>query len=437
MAEPFKSHIESLIPKEKKLLLGCSGGVDSVVLGHLLHSLGYSFGLAHCNFGLRGTESDEDEAFVGSLANSLEVPIHAQRFETRTYSEENNLSIQMAARALRYAWFEELRLEHAYDQILTAHHADDDLETFFINLSRGTGIRGLTGIPQQTETILRPLLPFGRDVILKYAQQMEFYWREDSSNARTDYVRNKFRHEVIPAYKAAVEQPLKTLAKTQNHLRDSAQLIEDYMALVVNLVVTEFVDGYSIDIPKLINLPNPKSLLYELLRTFGFTAWDDIGDLLTAQSGKQVMSTTHRVVKDRDLLLISTLPEPEKPTSYPIRGAQTQLTTPIRLVLETADRYEITNAFTIFVDADKLTFPLELRKWKEGDSFQPFGMEGKKKLSKFFKDEKLSLIAKQKVWVLCNEQEIVWVVGMRMDDRYKVSKDTQHIIRIAYTPENP
>jgi tRNA(Ile)-lysidine synthase len=436
MLDLFTEHIEQWLPKEKKLLLGCSGGLDSVVLAHLLFELGYSFALAHCNFSLRGTESDEDEAFVDDLAKKFEVPFYAERFDTQLYAESHDLSIQMAARALRYTWFEEVRRDFKYDLILTAHHADDDLETFLINLSRGTGLRGLAGIPQATETLARPLLPFSRNEILKYATDSELYWREDSSNAKTDYLRNKLRHEVIPPYKEAVNNAMQTFAKSQENLKGSLHLIEDYMALVYKLVVTEFTDGYSINIPKLLDLPNSKTLLYELLYTFGFTAWSDIGDLLTAQSGKKVTSGTHMIVKDRDQLLVSVLPENVPDRIYEIQEGTLELQLPIQLNFDSAERFEITNANTVFVDADKLAFPLTLRKWQTGDSFRPFGMEGKKKLSKFFKDEKLSLIAKQKVWVLCSGNEVVWVVGMRLDDRFKVEKNTRTILRIEYTPKN-
>ncbi len=436
MFERFKEHIEQKLPKEKKLLLGCSGGLDSVVLAHILFELGYNFALVHCNFSLRGNESDEDEAFVDELAGSYEVPFYAERFDTEAYAENHDLSIQMAARALRYSWFEELRTDFKYDYILTAHHADDNLETFFINLSRGTGLRGLTGIPEATETIIRPLLPFSREEILSYAKKRELYWREDSSNLKTDYLRNKIRLEVIPPYKEASNNALQTFDSTQQNLKESSNLIDDYMSLVFNLVVTEFTDGYSINIPKLKDLPNSKTLLYELLYTFGFTAWEDITGLLTAQSGKQVLSKTHRVVKDRELLLVSALPDEEEDQSYEIQNDITEIQEPIHLAFEQADWYEITNAHTVFVDADRLTYPLELRKWKAGDSFRPFGMQGKKKLSKFFKDEKLSLVAKEKVWVLRSNDDIVWVVGHRLDDRFKVEKQTENILRITFIPNN-
>lgn len=407
-----------------------------MVLAHLLAQLGYTFALAHCNFSLRGSESNEDEAFVDDLAKTFDVPFYAERFDTKSYADAHDFSIQMAARALRYTWFEELRTDFKYDLILTAHHADDDLETFFINLSRGTGLRGLAGIPDTTETIARPLLPFSRDEILKFATEKKLYWREDSSNAQSNYLRNMLRHEVIPPYKSAAKNALQTFAKTQRNLQGSLNLIEDYMALVYNLVVTEFNDGYSINIPKLMDLPNSKTLLYELLYSFGFTAWSDIGDLLTAQSGKKVISKTHMIVKDRDQLLVSALPDDLPSRTYEIHEGILEIEVPIHLNFATAERFEITNANTVFVDAEKLSFPLVLRKWKEGDSFRPFGMKGKKKLSKYFKDEKLSLIAKQKVWVLCSDDEIVWVVGMRLDDQFKVEKDTQKILRIAYTPMN-
>ncbi|MDC8004767.1 tRNA lysidine(34) synthetase TilS [Aureisphaera galaxeae] len=422
------------IAKGKKILVACSGGVDSMVLVHLLFQSGYSIALAHCNFGLRGDESDEDETFVRRSAEDLGLPFHTKRFETDTFAKEHKVSIQMAARELRYQWFEELLGREGYDYLATGHHADDDMETFFINLSRRTGLRGLRGIPKQNENTIRPLLAFSREEILTYAKENDLYWREDSSNADTKYLRNQIRHTLIPAYKDLGEKAQKGFQSTQNYLDQSSKLIDDYIQLVQKLVVEETAEGIIINIPKLQDLPNTDALLFELLHPYGFTDFDTLRDLLEAQTGKQVLSSSHRILKNREHLLLTVL-EIEGPEGrYEIEAATTSMEAPISLAFSQAERFEITNGHTVFVDTETLTYPLLLRKWEEGDSFYPFGMQGKKKLSKFFKDEKLSLVAKENCWLLCSGDQIVWVVGYRMDDRFKVTKQTKKIVRIDYTP---
>ena len=438
MLEPLRIHIEENLPmlQDAKLIVACSGGLDSVVLTILLKQLGCNIALAHCNFSLRGEESDGDAEFVKTLAETLEVPHNFKQFDTEAYAIAQKESTQMAARNLRYAWFEDLLKEIQFDFILTAHHADDALETFLINLSRGTGLRGLTGIPIKNGFVIRPLLPFSRAEILAYAKKEGLYWREDSSNSKDDYLRNSFRNHVIPPFKEATTNTLANFQKTQGHLADSEALIEDYMVLVQSLVMTKNEEVLEIDIQKLQELPNTDALLYELLQPYGFSAWSDIIDLLQGQSGKQVYSATHRLLKDRGVLLLTLRAADLVASSFFISEETKTIKTPISLRFRTVKRFEITNAHTVFVPAEELQYPLELRKWREGDVFQPFGMEGKKKLSKFFKDEKLSLIAKENSWVLCSEDQIVWVVGLRLDNRYKVKKTTKEIIRIDYTPVN-
>ncbi|NND63095.1 MAG: tRNA lysidine(34) synthetase TilS [Flavobacteriaceae bacterium] len=437
MTEKFQDHLETKFSflKGKRLLVACSGGLDSVVLSHLLYQANYEIGLAHCNFKLRNEESDEDEAFVKEFSKQMEVPFYAETFNTVKFAEETGVSIQMAARELRYIWFEEIRTDFKYDYILTAHHADDSLETLLINLSRGTGLRGLTGIPEVNNEIVRPLLKFSREEILNYAKAQNLFWREDSSNSKSDYFRNDLRHNVIPLLKQMTPSLLLNVLKTQSHLQDTKLLLDDYMMLVYKLAVTESEDGFAIDIEKLMELPNTNALLFEILRPFHFTAWEDISGLLTAQSGKQIYSQTHRLLKDREKLILTEISKNGDENSYWIDKDTSEIVHPILLNLESADHFEITNANTVFIDQKTIKFPLELRKWKEGDSFIPLGMKGKKKLSKFFKDEKLSLVAKESIWVLCSDQNIVWVVGQRPDERYKVTKDSTEILKIVYTPK--
>ena len=253
MLQAFQEHLTDQFSflKDKKILVACSGGVDSVVLSYLLKKSGFSIALAHCNFSLRGSESDADENFVIDWADKLSIPVFTETFDTKEFAKDNKLSTQMAARELRYHWFSEILKDFNYDYVATGHHADDDLETFFINLSRGSGLQGLTGIPKVNKTIVRPLLKFSRDEILQYATKNKLKWREDSSNAGTDYLRNTLRHKVIPEYKKATEGLMQNVQKTQKYLQDSQHLIEDYMALVYNLAITENFDGYTLHIEKL------------------------------------------------------------------------------------------------------------------------------------------------------------------------------------------
>jgi len=429
----FKNHISNTFPalKGKRILIACSGGLDSVVLSRLFKELNYDISLAHCNFSLRGKESDEDENFVILLADKLSIPIFNKKFNTKAYKIKHKLSIQVAARQLRYQWFAEVCAEHSFDYLATAHHLDDDLETFLINLSRGTGLKGLIGIPLINDKIIRPFLNFPRADILQYAKENNCPWREDSSNQTSDYLRNKLRIEVIPRLKEVDHNLLNGFHQTQKYLNDSMALVNDYMTLIKNLVVSETEDGFEIDVLKLQDLPNTNALLYELLAPFGFTAWDDISDLLTAQSGKQIFSESHRILKNRKSLLLVENNFVHNEATFTIKESDTGIDTPINLKIEHVDKILGYTPRIVYLDFEKLSFPLQLRKWREGDSFYPYGMKGKKKLSKFFKDEKLSLIAKEKTWVLSSGNRIVWIVGIRSDDRFKVENQTKKILKIT------
>ena len=433
MLTNFKNHISNTFPvlKGKKILIACSGGLDSVVLSRLFKELNYNISLAHCNFSLRGKESDEDEKFVILLADKLSIPIFNKKFNTKAYKIKHKLSTQVAARQLRYQWFDEVCTEYSFDYLATAHHLDDDLETFLINLSRGTGLRGLIGIPLINDKIIRPFLNFPRADILQYAKEKNSPWREDSSNQTSDYLRNKLRIEVIPRLKEVDHNLLNGFHQTQKYLNDSMALVNDYMALIKNLVVDETEDGFEIDILKLQDLPNTNALLYELLAPFGFTAWDDISDLLTAQSGKQIFSESHRILKNRKSLLLVENSFVDNEETYTIKESDAGIDKPINLKIEHVAKTSDYTPSIVYLDVQKLNFPLQLRKWREGDYFHPFGMKGKKKLSKFFKDEKLSLIAKEKTWVLTSENHIVWIVGMRSDHRFKVESQTKKILKIT------
>ena len=432
MLARFKKNIETnfsfLIGK--KLLIACSGGLDSVVLTHLIKQLNFEIALAHCNFSLRGKESDGDEMFVIGLAKNLEIPVFAETFDTKKFAEEHKISTQMAARDLRYNWFAEILKDFKFDYLLTAHHLDDDLETFFINLSRGTGLNGLIGIPKENNKIIRPLLNFSREEILKYAEANNLKWREDSSNKKTDYLRNKLRLEVLPKFKETNESLLKNFQKTQQNLQASQNLIEDYMALVYKLVVSEGVDSYKINIQKIKELPNTHALLYELLNGFGFTEWDDVSNLLDSQTGKQVFSKTHILLKNREELVLTEIISEKINEEFLV--LEDGINSPINLKIESSKYIGETEKNLIYVASEKLNFPLKLRKWSSGDNFQPFGMDGKKKLSKFFKDEKISMTEKSKIWLLLSDEKIVWIIGHRMDDRFKVIENTKRILKIIW-----
>ena len=434
MLNNFQNHINQNLSflNKSRLLIAISGGLDSVVLTHLCHQLKLNLALAHCNFNLRGDESDGDEEFVLQLAEDLDLEVFIESFETEDYAKTYKLSTQMAARELRYNWFEELAEQLNFDFILTAHHADDNLETFLINLSRGTGLDGLMGIPEVNNKIVRPLLTFSREDIETYAKTNKLTWREDSSNASNKYVRNKLRHDVIPVLKEINPFLLQNFESTQNHLQDSKQIIEDTIVRIQKKAV--YVDNDNViklSIKKLKKLSNPKAYLFELLKDFNFTEWDDVTNLLDAQSGKQVFSSTHRLLKDRDYLLLIENNSEETLESISISEDKKQLKTPFgTFFFDEADAIFDAQANVIYVDKAKLKHPLILRKWEEGDFFYPSGMTGKKKLSKYFKDEKMSLIEKENTWLLCSEKDIVWVIGRRADNRFLATENTKQILKI-------
>ncbi len=417
--------------KDKKLLLAISGGLDSMVLTHLFQQLDYGFALAHCNFQLRGLESFEDQKFVQNYADESKIQIFITQFDTEAFAKDYKLSTQVAARELRYNWFYELLNDNNFDYLLTAHHADDNLETFLINLSRGTGIDGLTGIPVENEQVIRPLLLFTREEISDYAKENNIEWREDSSNASDKYLRNKIRHDLIPILKDINPNFLTAFQKTQNYLQEAKGMVEDASIMVYQQVAQEIGDEIHYDLKQLTRLPNYKSYLYQWLREFGFTAWEDIYNLVEAQTGKMVLAKEFRLLKNRDFLILSTLNE-DNATEYWIEQGQKEVNIPLNITFTPTDDYFITENTTIFVDENKLKFPLALRRWKEGDVFQPFGMQGNsKKVSKFFKDEKFSLLEKENAWLLISENQIVWIVGIRQDERFKIDNKTKNKLKIA------
>lgn len=429
----FQNHIITRFPflAGKKLFLAVSGGLDSMVLLHLLKQLPYEIAVLHCNFQLRGLESFGDQNFIEEYCDQNNIPVFITQFDAEAFAKDYKLSTQVAARELRYSWFYELLEEKNFDYILTAHHADDNLETFIINLTRGTGLDGLTGIPEENDRIIRPLLPFSREEILKYAEENNIKWREDSSNASNKYLRNKIRHDLIPILKEINSNFLNAFQKTQSYLQESKEMVEDASIMIYQQVAKEEGDDIHFDLNKLKKLPNYKSYLYQWLNEFGFSAWNDIYDLVEGQSGKQIFSPAFRLLKSREILILSPVSEMSEKEEFEIGENDTEVNFPLKLNLCNVGHISIVSNKAIFVDAEKISFPLILRKWTEGDVFQPFGMEGKsKKLSKLFKDEKLSLIEKEKIWILCSDNQVVWVIGIRQDERFRIDNTTNKILKI-------
>ena len=433
MLEKFKIHIAQNFPslKNGKLFLAVSGGLDSMVLLHLFRQLKYDIAVLHCNFQLRGIESFQDQIFVQEYSIKNSIPFFYTQFDTENFAKDYKLSIQVAARELRYSWFYEQLEEQNYDFILTAHHADDNLETFLINLSRATGLDGLIGIPEQNDKIIRPLLVFNRLEIENYANENQIKWREDSSNASDKYVRNKIRHQLVPILKEIHPNFLASFQKTQQYLQQANEMVDDAASILFSQVVEEKGDAFYFNVKKLSKLPNYKSYLYHWLKDFGFSAWEDIYNLVDGQSGKQVFSNEYRLLKDRKYLILSTLIQEDTIDEYFIEKEQLEVKIPLKLAICKVSDISLASNTIIFVDEDLLVFPLVLRKWKTGDFFQPFGMNGKeKKISKLFKDEKLSLLDKENTWLLCSNNQIVWVIGIRQDERYRIEKTTTNILKI-------
>lgn len=436
MLQELTTHINTNFSflKEKKLLIAISGGIDSVVLTHLLYQLNQNISLAHCNFQLRNDQSNLDELFVKNLGNSLNISVLSTKFETKKYALEHKLSIQLAARELRYNWFDTLVKKYHFDYVLTGHHADDNLETFLINLTRGSGLDGLKGIPSVNGKIIRPLLIFSRKEIQEFASKNNIEWREDTSNYETKYVRNKIRHQIIPVLKELNPNLLKTHQKTTDSLKESQQIISDRIQQVEIDILTREKKLLKINIPKLLKLSNPKAYLYQLLKEYKFTQWNDVYKLVYAQSGKKIATISHTLLKDRDFLLLLHIEQKKtiKNEIVSINKEEVNITSPINLSFKEVDKKAFFDINSIFVDKNSLNYPLYLRKRKDGDYFYPTGMLGKKKVSKYFKDEKLSIFDKNNTWLLCtNDNQIIWIVGKRQDRRFLPSNETIKLLRIT------
>lgn len=414
----------------KKILLAVSGGIDSMVLVDLFRKSELNIAIAHCNFKLRNVASDLDQNFVQNYCKEHTIPFFTTSFDTAAFANDFKLSTQIAARKLRYEYFYELIASENFDFVATAHHLDDSIETFLINLSRGTGIDGLVGIPLQNDKIIRPLLDFSRSEIENYAAENKIEWREDASNATDYYIRNKIRHHLTPILREINPSFSNSFQQTLHNLQQAKSLIDDASRIVYKKVVEDELDFKKINIQELKQLPNYKAYLYQWLQPLGFTAWDDIYNLAEAETGKQIFSEKYQLLKNRNFLIIA---PKNKGIDFELRinKGTSEVNFHIKLLFCKISKPFYSTNKTIFVDDEKLSYPLTLRRWKTGDIFYPLGMEGKcKKVSKFFKDEKMSRIEKENTWLLCSGTDIVWIVGKRADDRFKINNTTNNILQI-------
>ncbi|MBX2926163.1 MAG: tRNA lysidine(34) synthetase TilS [Chitinophagaceae bacterium] len=448
----FKAFIEkeALFTVHDHLLLAVSGGIDSVALCEVCSRAGYSFSIAHCNFALRGEESERDERFVRSLGEKYNVQVLVKRFDTAGYAQQHKISIQVAARELRYAWFNEIvnaghpePVHRGASRIVTAHHADDNVETVLMNFFKGTGIAGIRGILPRKGKLVRPLLFASKAMLLEFAVQNDLSWVEDSSNLTDKYTRNYFRQHIIPEILKIYPEAETGIQENISRFRDAEvlynQAIEQHKKKLIEL------KGAEVHIPvlKLKQSVPLKTIVYEIVKEYNFSSGQagEIVDLLQSESGRYVVSSTHRILKNRSWLIITALEKLEENESsvIVINDEQTAVSFAagiLKFKKEDCSR-EVTDnkhANLSYVDADAIQYPLLLRKWKAGDYFYPLGMKKKKKLSRFFIDQKLSLAQKEKVWVLEMNKKIIWVVNHRIDDRFKVTPSATACIRIELIP---
>ena len=434
MLDDFKSHLLSELPFlfKSKIIIATSSGVDSVVLCFLCKRLGLEFSIAHCNFALRGEESDLDAKFSKDFAKSLNVNYYSKTFNTLKYKKENSLSTQMAARELRYTWFDAISIN--YDYVLTAHHLDDQLETFFINFSRGSGLDGLCGIPAVSDNLVRPLLGFSKDQILNFAKKNNISWREDSSNNTNDYLRNDIRNNIIPRFKKFNPSLLKGFNNTLSSLNGSKSILNNKINEVCEGIIT--IEDYQTkyEINKILKLDNLDTYLHAFFYKYGFTNLIDIKNILSSQSGKFVVSKTHRLVKDRGYLILDKVSDLSFDPLY-IDSKLSDLNVLYgSLNFNLTDSFEFSNSNSnVFVDEGCLIYPLRVDSYSSGMEFFPLGMKGKKSVSKFLKDEKISLNNKKRVIVLINgNDEIIWIINHRIDDRYKITESSKKILKISF-----
>ncbi len=420
-------------------LVAVSGGIDSVVLCDLFQRSGTDYAIAHCNFQLRGAESERDESFVRALAAKYGRQIYVQQFDTETYASEHRISKQVAARDLRYAWFRNLlKAQTLPGFVVTAHHADDNIETVVMNFFRGTGLKGLAGMDRHFQEVYRPMLGFRKKDILAYAHFHALDFVEDSSNASSNYTRNYFRNDLLPAVQAVFPEAEENILRNIQRLNEAQMVYDDAIALKLKKLVEVRGNEDHIPILKLKQFQPLRTIIWEIIKTKGFSAaqTDEVVRLLDADNGSYIESTDYRVLKNRKWLIIA--PKAVHDPGAILLVGDSDVEVHFEGGKLSIEPFAVSVSFSIpsspkvaCVDAKDLQFPLMLRRWKTGDYFYPLGMNKKKKLSRFFIDQKLSKIQKENAWVLESNKKIVWVLGYRIDDRFKFTKATSHGIRFS------
>lgn len=424
------SYIKDSYPnlKNTKSLLAVSGGVDSIVLAHLFSKSKFNFSIAHCNFNLRGKDNESDALLIKKLAKSFNVDLFIKKFDTIKYSKVHKFSIQMSAREIRYKWFEELLIKNNISKIVTAHHLNDQLETFLINLGRGTGIEGLIGIPESSK-LIRPLLSFTKEEVLKYAKQNKLKWNEDNSNSKNDYLRNSLRNLVVPELKKIIPDIEKKFQKTIYNigLANNALIhqVEDFKKTFFNK--TEF--GIDIKLSDLEKIKPKDFFLHAIFKEYGFTNPTELNKLIDSSPGKIISSKSFELLRDRDCFILR-----KKTTKdnrlYKINLKPQKLKSPFNIEIS-LDPFE-DNINSIEVDSSLLNSTLEIKRPFTGAFFYPLGMSGKKKLSKYFKDEKLSKYEKENIWILTSNNQVVWIIGKRADSRFSCNINSNKRMYIRF-----
>lgn len=434
MIKQFQQFIleNNLLKPADKILLAVSGGIDSIVMCELFYQSNINFVIAHCNFQLRGNESDADEKFVVSLAKKYGLEYFSKKFETEKYAQAHKLSIQMAARDLRYSWFEEIRKQNNFKSIAVAHNKNDVAETILLNLSRGTGIAGLHGISAKNKNVIRPLLFASKEEIENFQKANKLKYREDSSNKSDEYNRNFIRHKIIPVFQKLNPSFVSSIYESSKHISEAENFIKENVNIIKSKISFSKSNEFFIDIEKLNKQKNKNFILFYLLTEYDFNkdVTDDILAALKSQSGKIFYSESHQLVRDRKYLIVSKKKE-NKVEAVSVFENTEKVEIPVKIQFSKlkVDKLKINaNSENAYLDFDKLKFPLEIRKWKNGDKFIPFGMSSKKKISDFLIDKKVPLTEKQNTFALVSGSDIVCLIGHRIDDRYKVSPQTKTVL---------